>query len=191
MGESLVEGHTAVELDPGSVSARRTLGIAYCYARRYDQARYHLERAIAMNPNAEETYRMLGLTLALEGQMDEALRVLRETVAMPDSGTYSRATLAYVLGRTGQEAEARSILAELEATAATEYVSPVAFATIFIGLGDYDRALDWAEKAVDARRGWVAYLNVNPILDPMRGHPKFEMLVKRMQLPAPQREPVA
>jgi hypothetical protein len=32
MGESLVEGHTAVELDPGSVSARRTLGIAYCYA---------------------------------------------------------------------------------------------------------------------------------------------------------------
>jgi len=191
MGESLVEGHTAVELDPGSVSARRTLGIAYCYARRYDQARYHLERAIAMNPNAEETYRMLGLTLALEGQMDEALRVLRETVAMPDSGTYSRATLAYVLGRTGQEAEARSILAELEATAATEYVSPVAFATIFIGLGDYDRALDWAEKAVDARRGWVAYLNVNPILDPMRRHPKFEMLVKRMQLPAPQREPVA
>ena len=191
MGESLVEGHTAVELDPGSVSARRTLGIAYCYARRYDQARYHLERAIAMNPNAEETYRILGLTLALEGQLDEALRVLRETVAMPDSGTYSRATLAYVLGRTGQVAEARSILAELETRAATEYVSPVAFATIFIGLAEYDRALEWTEKAVDARRGWVAYLNVNPILDPMRGHPKFETLVKRMQLPTPQREPSA
>jgi len=95
-----------------------------------------------------------------------------------------------VLARTGQEAEARSILAELEATAAKEYVSPVAFATIFIGLGDYDRALDWTEKALDARRGWVAYLNVNPIVDPLRGHPKFEMLVKRMQLPTP-REPAA
>ena len=183
MGESLVEGHTAVELDPGSVSARRTLGIAYCYARRYDQARYHLERAIAMNPNAEETYRILGLTLALEGQLDEALRVLRETVVMPDSGTYSRATLGYVLARVGQEAEARSILADLEAKAEAEYVSPVAFATILIGLGDYDRALDWTEKAIDGRRGWVAYLNVNPIVDPLRGHPRFEMLVKRMQLP--------
>jgi len=183
MGEALVEGHTAVELDPGSVSARRTLGIAYCYARRYDQARYHLERAIAMNPNAEETYRLLGFTLALEGQLDEALRVLRETVAMPDSGTYSRATLGYALARAGQEAQARSILADLEARAATEYISPVAFATILIGIGEYDQALEWTEKAVDGRRGWVAYLNVNPIVDPLRGHPRFEMLVKRMQLP--------
>ena len=102
---------------------------------------------------------------------------------MPDSGTYSRATLGYVLARVGQEAEARSILADLEAKAEAEYVSPVAFATILIGLGDYDRALDWTEKAIDGRRGWVAYLNVNPIVDPLRGHPRFEMLVKRMQLP--------
>jgi len=136
-----------------------------------------------MNPNAEETYRLLGLSLALEGQLDEALRVLRETVAMPDSGTYSRATLGYALARAGEETEARSILADLEARAATEYISPVAFATIYIGLGELDHALDWAEKAVDGRRGWVAYLNVNPIVDPLRGHPRFEMLVKRMQLP--------
>jgi serine/threonine-protein kinase len=184
MGEALVEGHTAVELDPGSVSARRTLGIAYYYARRYDQARYHLERAIAMNPNAEESYRLLGLTLALEGQTDEALRVLRDTVAMPDAGTYSHATLGYVLARAGQGAEARSILADLEARAAREYVSPVALATILIGLGEHDRALDWMEKAMDDRRGWVAYLNVNPVVDPMRGNPRFETLVKRMQLPS-------
>jgi serine/threonine-protein kinase len=136
-----------------------------------------------MNPNAEETYRLLGFTLALEGQLDEALRVLRETVAMPDAGTYSWATLGYALARAGQEAEARTILADLQARAAEEYVSPVAFATILIGLGDYDQALDWTEKAVDGRRGWVAYLNVNPILDPMRSHPRFELLVKRMQLP--------
>jgi hypothetical protein len=72
-----------------------------------------------------------------------------------------------VLARTGQEAEARSILADLDARAATEYISPVAFATIFIGLGEYDRALDWAEKAVEeARVGRV--LNVNPIVDPLR-----------------------
>jgi len=183
MGEALVESHTAVELDPGSVSARRSLAITYCYARRYDQARYHIERAIAMNPNAEETYRILGLTLALEGQLDEALRVLRETVAMRESGSYSRATLGYALARAGQRAEAESILRELEATAAAQYVSPVAFATILIGLGETDRALDWMERAIEDRRGWVAYLNVNPIFDPLRGNPRFETLVRRMQLP--------
>ncbi|MEP6692941.1 MAG: protein kinase, partial [Gemmatimonadaceae bacterium] len=50
--EALVEGHTAQELDPASVSTRRGLGFLYFYARRFERARYHLTRAIAMNPLA-------------------------------------------------------------------------------------------------------------------------------------------
>jgi len=180
--EALVEGHTAVELDPGSVSARRSLAWGYYYARRYDQARYHLDRAIAMNPNAEETFRVLGLVLAMDGQTDDALQVLGEAVAMPGSGTYTLATLGYASARAGREAEARRILAELEAHAAREYVSPVAFATVHLGLRQADAALDWAERALEDRRGWLAYLKVNPIFDPVRDHPRFAALVQRMRL---------
>jgi serine/threonine protein kinase/tetratricopeptide (TPR) repeat protein len=181
-GESLVEGHTAIELDPGSVSARRSLGWAYLYARRYEQARYHLERAITMNPNAEETFRVLGVTLSLEGKHADAERVLRETAAMPGAGTYTSASLGYALARAGKRDEALALLAELESHAAVGYVSPVAFATILLGLGDVDRAIDWAERAYDDRRGWLAYVNVNPLMDPMRGHPRFEALARRMNL---------
>ena len=181
-GDALVEGHTAVELDPGSVSARRTLGWAYYYARRWEGARHHLERAIAMNPNAEETFRVFGLTLALEGQLGDAIRVLREAVTMEGAGTYTRATLGYALARAGETAEAREILRGLEEHLAREYVSPVAFATIMLGLGDVERALDWAERAYEERRGWMAYLRVNPLMDPMRGHPRFDALIARMKL---------
>jgi serine/threonine-protein kinase len=181
-GEALVEGHTAVELDPGSVSARRSLGFAYVYARRYQQAKYHLDRAIAMNPNAEESYRALGVVLALDGKYGEAERVLREAAQMSGAGTYTRASLGYALARSGQRDEAAAILAELEAHAAIGYVSPVAFATILLGLGDVDRALDWAERAHEERRGWTVYVNVNPLMDPMRGHPRFEALIRRMGL---------
>ena len=181
-GEALVEGHTAVELDAGSVSARRSLGWGYYYARRYDQARYHLERAIAMNPNAEESYRVLGLVLALDGEMEEARRVLAEATTMPGAGTYTLATLGYVLARGGRRSEAEAILADLDAHARAEYVSPVAFATTLLGLGDVERAIDWAERAYDERRGWLAYVRVNPLMDPMRGHPRFKALVRRMRL---------
>ncbi len=44
LDEALVEGHTAQELDPTSISVRRTLGWLYFYARRFEQARYHLAR---------------------------------------------------------------------------------------------------------------------------------------------------
>jgi serine/threonine-protein kinase len=180
--QSLVEGLTAVELDAGSVSARRSLGWTYFYARRYEQARFHLDRAIAMNPNAEESYRVLGLTLAVEGELLEAERVLRDAAAMPEAGSYTRASLGYALARAGQVAEARWILEGLEKQRAQDYVSPVAFATILLGLGEVDRALDWADTAYEERRGWLAYLKVNPLMDPMRGHARFDALVKKMRL---------
>jgi serine/threonine-protein kinase len=178
--EALVEGHTAQELDSSSVSVRRSLAWIYYYARRYEQARYHLTRAIAMNPGAEETYRVLGLTLAIEGQLEESERVLREAVSMPGAGSYTSATLGYALARAGKRAEAETLLAALDRQRERDYVSPVALATLHLGLGQHDRALDWAEKAYDERRGWLAYLTVNPLLDPVRGEPRFEALVARM-----------
>ena len=101
---------------------------------------------------------------------------------MEGAGSYTRATLGYALARGGRADEARAILAELDALAARGYVSPVAFATLYLGLGDMERALDWTERALEARRGWLAYLRVNPIMDPMRGHPRFDALVARMRL---------
>jgi hypothetical protein len=60
-------------------------------------------------------------------------------------------------------------------------VSPVAFATLHLGLGNAEAALEWAERAHAERRGWLAYLDVNPLLDPLRGHPGFEALAARMR----------
>ena len=180
--QALVEGLTAVELDPGSVAARRAVAWTYIYGRRYDQARTQLERAIAMNPNAEETYREMGVAFSLDGDHDEAVRVLRDAVQMPEAGSYTQAWLAYALARGGQDTEARDILRSLEQQQSQGYVSPVAFATIHLGLGDAESAIGWAERAYEERRGWLAYVRVNPVMDPMRGHPRFEALVAKMKL---------
>jgi hypothetical protein len=60
-------------------------------------------------------------------------------------------------------------------------VSPVAFATLLIGLGRNEDALDWAERAYAERRGWLAYFDTNPLLDPLRGNRRFESLAERMR----------
>ena len=178
----MVEAHTAIELDPASVSARRAIGWIYYYARRYDQAREHLARAIEMNPMAAESYRMLGSTLALQGKTADAERVLREALTLPDAGAYTTATLGWLLARSGKRLDADQLLRELEATQQQGYVSPVAFAILHIGLGNLQQALDWAELAYDERRGWLAYVNVNAIFDPLRNEPRFKALVERMRL---------
>lgn len=182
LDEALVEAHTAQELDPASISIRRALGYVYVYARRYDRAQYHLSRAVAMNPAAEESYRVLGLTLTLHGQFEEAERVLREATGLAGAGTYTRVTLAYALAMGGRRDYAEALLKELEEKLVRDYVSPVELATLNIGLSSPDKALDWAERALEERRGWMAYLKVHPIVDPLRGNPRFVALMEKMGL---------
>ena len=184
--EALLEGHTAQENDPSSVSVRRSLGYAYFYARKYDQAHYHLDRAIAMNPTAEESFRIQGLILTFQKQFPAAERVLREALALaPECGSSTKATLAYSLAAAGDPSYARQVAAELEERLKVEYVSPVEQAIVHIALGDRQKALDWTERAIDERRGWVAYLRVHPIVDSLRGEPRFDALVQRMKFGAP------
>ena len=181
--ESIVEAHTAQELDPGFVSIRRGLGYQYYYARRYERARHHLEHAIEMNPTAEETYRILGLVLSVEGKHGDAVSVLREAIGLPGAGGYTAATLGYALARADKRQEAERICADLEARAEREYVSPAALSMIHLGLGTFGPALDWMERAHAERRGWLAYIAVNPIFDPLRVEPRFVALVRAMRLP--------
>ncbi len=184
--ESLIEAHTAQENDPASVSVRRSLGYCYLYSRKYQQARYHIDRAIAMNPTAEETYRIQGLILTLDKQYAAAERVLREALTLaPECGTYTKVTLGYSLAAAGDPSYAMEIAKELEEKRRTDYVSPVELAIIHIALGNSERALDWIEEAMDDRRGWSAYLRVHPIMDPLRGEPRFAALVQRMKFDAP------
>ena len=180
--EALLEGHTALELDPASVSIRRTLAWDYYYARRFDQARYHATRAIMMNPTQEESHRILGMSLAFEGRLAEAERVLREARDLPGAGAYALGTLGFALARAGKRAEAEALLAELESRARSAYVTPVAFGTLLIGLGDKARALDYAERSVAERRGWLVYAKVNPVFDDLKGEPRFEEIVRQMKL---------
>jgi serine/threonine-protein kinase len=179
---ALVSAHTAMELDPASVSIRRTVGWCYFYARRYEQARYQVARAVAMNPTAEESYRVLGYTLVELGHHDEAERVLREAAALPSAGPYATSTLGYALARAGRKVEARRILHGLEERSKQEYVSPVAFAMLHLGLEEYDLALDWTERTYEERRGWVVYFKVNPQIDPLRSMPRYQALVERLGL---------
>ena len=183
--EALIEAHTAQENDPASVSARRSLGYCYLYARRFDQGRYHLDRAIAMNPVAEESYRIQGLLLTFLKDFPAAERVLREGLTLaPPNGVTTKATLAYSLAAAGDRSFALEVSEELRKRMETEYISPVDLAMIHIGLGEKETALDWVERAIAERRGWAAYLRVHPIVDPLRGEPRFNELIKRMTFDA-------
>jgi serine/threonine-protein kinase len=179
---ALAEGRQAIALDPASVSIRRSLGWLSYYARQPEQAFEQLRRAVAMDPTAEENHRLLGLTYLQVGQWDEAAAAFREARAISESPALAEAGLGVVAAARGRLEEARGILAELEARQRQAYISPVALVMMYAALGDADRAFEWLDRAYEERRGWLVYLNVEPMLDGLRADPRFRRLVERMRL---------
>ncbi|MGH2707162.1 MAG: tetratricopeptide repeat protein, partial [Actinomycetota bacterium] len=179
---ALTEGRMALELDPASVSIRRSMGWLHYYARQPEAALDHLRRALAMNPTAEENHRLLGLTYVELGQYDEATAAFRESVASSESPALATAGLGLVAARTGRTDEARSVLEGLYASQRERYVSPVAFVMLHVALGEADAAFDWLDRARSDRRGWLAYLKVEPTIDALRGDSRFARLLREMRL---------
>jgi tetratricopeptide (TPR) repeat protein len=84
--------------------------------------------------------------------------------------------------RSGRTAEARKLLDELQELARKEYVSFFSLMTIYLGLGEIDNAFELLEKAVDERELKMIHLHIDPLFDPLRSHPRYRALLRRMNL---------
>jgi hypothetical protein len=51
-----------------------------------------------------------------------------------------------------------------------------------VGLGENEQAFDWLEKAYETNNSWLFQLQ-DPIWDPLRDDPRFEDLLRRLNLP--------
>ncbi|MGH7703862.1 MAG: protein kinase domain-containing protein [Gemmatimonadales bacterium] len=180
--EALDEGRVAVELDPTSLSIRRSLGWLHYYSRQPEAALEHLNRALAMNPTSEETHFILGFVYTQKRMYREAVTSFRESVALSSEHARAIAGLGHVAALEGRLDDARQVLADLYARARERYVSPVDFVTLHADLGELDQAFDWLERARKERRGWLSYLKVEPGMDGLRGDPRFGEFLKKMNL---------
>jgi len=69
----------------------------------------------------------------------------------------------------------------------TSFVTPWQVATLYTRAGMKEQALDWFEKAYNSHDPNMSYLNIDPIFDELRSHPRFQDILKRMGLVSPPR----
>lgn len=74
------------------------------------------------------------------------------------------------------------LLEELRERAQAQYVPSWSFAAIYLRLGEMDKAFDWFEKAVDEREPLMLHCHVHPNYDPVRTHPRYKALLRKMNL---------
>ena len=80
--------------------------------------------------------------------------------------------------------EAVDILDHLKQLRANRYTSAVHLATICGALGELEQAFAWLEQAYEERAGLLVFVKVSLHFDPLRGDPRFQALLRRMNFPS-------
>ncbi len=178
--EAIVEGKRAVELDPLSLIINTDLGTNYLYARRYDEAIAQLRKTLEMNPGFYYAYLYLGQALEMKGARDTAIAEYQRARALNDDPAVL-GLLAHAYAFSDNKIEAGKILDQLVQLSKQRYVAAYSFALVYLGLGDKEEALRWLKKSYQDRAGSdIGYIRVDPLLDPLRGDPRFEALAEKI-----------
>ncbi len=178
--QAIVEGKRATELDPLSVIINADLAWTYASAHRLDEAEAQARKTLEIDPRFFLAHYYLGGVHQAKGQLPEAISEFRQAFDL-NGDSYSLAMLGQAYARTGNKVEAQKILARLNEEAKSRHVAPYAWALLYLGLGDKNRALDELETAY--QRGDTNYLfvlKVDPLFDDLRGQPRFEKLVQKI-----------
>jgi len=113
------------------------------------------------------------------GEVDLALEALHRAEVSSGGNSKMISLRGYILGNTGRRREAEQVLRTLETIAHERYVPPYAFALVHVGLGHYERALDWLQHAYNVRDVHVIWLPTDPKWDPLRNEAPFVRLLER------------
>ncbi len=73
-------------------------------------------------------------------------------------------------------------LVELRDLSKDNWVTPYNFAVVYAALGEKDQAMASLEKAFEERSWYVTDLAVDPKVDNLRSDPRFQDLLRRMNL---------
>ena len=128
----------------------------------------------------KDVQRKIKITISTK---DKAITQLRKSVQSPEQDGLTPASLGHLYGLAGKAAEAQRIIHELKDRSRREYVHPYAFALVYSGLGQKDKAFSWLQKASEEHSPLLTFLKVEPMLDPARSDPRFQQLTRRMGLP--------
>jgi len=180
--EAVAQGRRAEALDPTSTEIAGTLGWWLYMAHRYDGAVAELSKCLDLDPDYTYCGWLIGQAYAQQGRMDKASAALDKVLKIDPGWSFALTDAARLKVLAGPRAEAQRQLEQVLARAKTGHISKFGLATVYAALGDRARSLDLLEQAYEERAPMIAFLRSDPELDSLRGEPRFQQLLKKLNL---------
>jgi TolB-like protein/DNA-binding winged helix-turn-helix (wHTH) protein/Flp pilus assembly protein TadD len=173
----------AIELDPVSVSAHDAAGAIFFDARQFDKIIEQAQRIDELSPNDPRALIHFATAYFHQGKMQQALEYAKRGVDASGRNPAFLCLLAGTQHRAGLTKEAEQTLAEVTQLASKGYVPDVFLAIANLWMRGPEAAMPLLQRAYERRDGYIVILKSSPWFDPMRDHPGYQDLVRRMNFP--------
>ena len=181
--EAYIEIKRAEEIEPLSLILINNVAEMQVERHEFEAAYETCRRMSEMDPNFWAIQQTLVYAYVSQGRYQDALTAAQKSVELSGRANASLAQLGYALGRLGRRAEAEAIAKELGAKYENKTADARDVADVYVGLGDNDKAFEWLEKGFAYRSFNLAGLTLDPLLDPLKGDPRYSDLKRRVGLP--------
>jgi TolB-like protein/cytochrome c-type biogenesis protein CcmH/NrfG len=175
--ESFAEYRRALEIDPLSLIINRMYGHTLLYARQYDASIAQLKKTIELDAGFPSAHFTLALAYEVKGNQAECVEQFAELHQLngePEKAALVRESFA----KSGWQSFLKTMTEEGRLANFSAYNA----ATFYVALGEKDKALAELNKSYENREASMRSLKIDPLLDPLRGDPRFADLMRRMGL---------
>jgi TolB-like protein/Tfp pilus assembly protein PilF len=180
--EALDQVNCAQQLDPLSLTIGFGVGWAHYFAGRYEEAIAQYKKTLERDPFLVLAPWFLGPAYVETGRYDDAIALYRDWIPRVQRRSGLEALLAHACALSGRRDEALEEAARLEERADGESVPPDYMALVYVGLGAFDRAFEWLERALEQRVWYLAFLKVDPAFAPLRSDSRYSRLLTKVGL---------
>jgi len=179
--EALRQVERANQIDPFFPGLQLHTGRIYFFLRDYDRARSQFAKTLELHPGYAAAHEYFGDACQMSGMPAEAIVQWRAALALSGEPEQAR-LLEETFAASGLDAAVRALarkqLEQLqEKTARGEHVPAYHYMMAYMRLGDTEQAFSWMAKTVEERSWFALQLRINPLLDGLRGEPRFEEIV--------------
>jgi TolB-like protein/Flp pilus assembly protein TadD len=178
--EALAHMNRATVLDPFFPGLNLHYGIALFFMRDYDGAIRHFAKMLELFPDYAAAHDFFANACEQKGMRHEAITQWTAALALSGQAEHAR-VLEQVFATAGFDAAKRTLaqrqLEDLDRKRERgEYVPAADYVFAYLRRGSIDEAFEWLPKMVEEPNWFALQLPVNPILDPLRGDPRFEKI---------------
>jgi eukaryotic-like serine/threonine-protein kinase len=177
--EAGVAAKRAQDIDPLSPLVNSGVAWMHYNCREYDRAMEDAQKSLEVDPNFLVGLYVLGLAYTMKRQYADAAPLIERAVTLSGRAPFYLGLLGLVYGEMGQPDRVEQIIAELDSLREKgRYIPPHCYVYIYVGLRDFDRALEWQEKACDD--GAPPFYFIAPATECLHGDARHKAQMARM-----------